>query len=72
MSGASRDATLLVTTFYPELIQNISTLPTEEAMIKAMNLREISIKREWQKWRDWIFFQTDMSAEEMSKRIPPF
>lgn len=73
MSGASRDATLLVTTFYPEFIVNsMEDANSKEEALRKVKIKKDAIKVEWQSWRDWIFFQTDLPASEMMKRNPPF
>lgn len=45
MASAARDATLIVTTFYPELATN----PDKEKIIKA----------KWEEWRDYFHNQLD-------------
>ena len=46
MAASARDATLIVTTFYPELV--------------ADELKEGKIKTEWQKWRKWLHDALDV------------
>lgn len=45
MAGAARDATLIVTTFYPEF----SLAPNKDALIKE----------QWNQWRSWLLGASD-------------
>ena len=52
MAGAARDATLIVTTFYPEIAD-----PDFEGRIQT---REETIKEQWLMWRKWFYQQSDL------------
>jgi hypothetical protein len=48
ISGTARDATMIVTTFYPEL-----------SMLGDLD-KEIAIKEKWQYWRNWLIENWDV------------